>query len=73
MRSFDCLNTWTQCGQVSMVQSGGYKLQMDMMGKGFMYNLASDPLETVNLWDDSDYAKTKAAMFTLLTSEMLKR
>jgi len=50
--TFDELNTWTQCGVVRMARKGNYKIQMDMMGTGYLYNLADDPRELHNLWDD---------------------
>ena len=72
MVTFDCLNTWTQCGQVRMVRKGDYKIQVDMMGTGYLYNLASDPRETSNLWDDPEYVNIKADMLTELTAAILK-
>ena len=70
--TFDCLNTWTQCGQVRMVRKGDWKVQADMMGSVYLYNLASDPLEQHNLADDPQYAQVKADMLTELTAAILK-
>jgi arylsulfatase A-like enzyme len=70
--TFDCLNSWTQCGQVRMVRKGDYKLQLDMMGTGYLYNLAEDPLEVVNLWDRPECLQTKADMLTELAAAILK-
>lgn len=72
MITFDCLNTWTQCGQVRMVRKGDYKIQVDMMGNGYLYNLADDPMETVNLWNNPEYIEVKADMLTELTAAILK-
>ena len=68
---FDCLNSWTQSGQVRMVRRGHDKLQMDMMGTGYLYNLDSDPLELCNRWDDPACQETKCAMLALLAQQML--
>ncbi|MDR1913638.1 MAG: sulfatase-like hydrolase/transferase [Clostridiales bacterium] len=70
---FDCLNTWTQCGQVRMVRKGDYKLQMDMMGTGYLYNLSEDPLELNNLWNEPSYLQIKTYMLELLSREMLRQ
>lgn len=70
--SFDCLNTWSQSGQVRMIRHGSYKLQLDMMGTGYLYNLDEDPLELRNLWDDPVHLQVKADMLALLGREMLR-
>jgi len=72
MVTFDCLNTWTQCGQVRMVRKGDYKVQVDMMGNGYLYYLAADPMETENLWNNPEYIQIKADMLTELTAAILK-
>ena len=79
---FDCLNTWTQSGQVRMVRKGDWKLQADMLGHVYLYNLADDPFEQHNLADDpfeqhnlaDDPACTtkKAEMLTELTAAILR-
>jgi arylsulfatase A-like enzyme len=71
-KSFDELNTWTQCGQVRAVRRGDYKLQIDMMGNGYLYNLADDPYELNNLKDDPAYLAIKADMLALLAAEIMK-
>ena len=43
MVTFDCLNTWTQCGQVRSLWKGDYHIQLDMMGTGLLYCVANDP------------------------------
>ena len=72
METFDCLNTWTQCGQVRMIRKGDYKMQVDMMGKGYLYHLASDPMEIRNLWDHPAYMAIKVDLLTELTAAILK-
>ncbi len=59
MTTFDCLNTWTQCGQVRSLCYKDYRLQIDMMGTGYLYHLATDPMELKNLWDDPATSEIK--------------
>ena len=73
MVTFDCLNTWTQCGQVRSLWKGNYHIQMDMMGKGYLYQLDNDPFELNNLWERKEYSKVKAEMTEALATEMLKQ
>ena len=49
--SLDCLNSWTQSGQMRMVRKGDWKLVFDMQGQGQLYNLQDDPSEVENLYD----------------------
>jgi arylsulfatase A-like enzyme len=70
--TFDCLNTWTQCGQVRMLRKGRYKIQVDMMGEGYLYDLEKDPVEVNNLFDDPACTAIKADMLTELTAAMLR-
>ena len=69
---FDELNTWTQCGQVRMLRKGRYKMQVDMMGTGYLYDLETDPCEVKNLFDDPAYTVVKADMLVGLTSAILR-
>ena len=68
---YDCLNTWTQSGVVRALRYDRYKIQLDSEENGFLYDLESDPLELVNLWDDSSYSGVKIKMLTLLSREMM--
>lgn len=70
---FDCLNTWSQCGQVRMIRKGDYKLQIDMMGNGYLYNLEEDKLETTNLWDNKSYQDIQCQLLGVLAAEILKQ
>ncbi len=72
MVTFDCLNTWTQCGQVRMAVQGDYKIQVDMMGSGYLYNLRDDPLEVRNLWNHPAFAATQCEMMTVLMAQTLR-
>ena len=70
--TFDCLNTWTQCGQVRMVRKGDWKLQADMLGNVYLYNLAEDPRELHNLAEDPACAAVKADMLVELAAAMMR-
>ena len=71
-KAFDCLNTWTQCGQVRSVWKDDFRLQMDMMGNGQLYDLKNDPFELHNLWGDAAFAAKKAELTELLVRSMLR-
>ena len=70
--TFDCLNTWTQCGQVRMVRKGDWKLQCDMLGKVYFYNLKDDPFETHNLANDLTFVEQKSQMLSELAAATMK-
>ena len=70
--TFDCLDTWTQSGQVRMVRKGDWKIQVDMMGSTYLYNLKSDPLETINLAGRKEYTAVMTEMLTELAAAMMK-
>ena len=73
MVTFDCLNTWTQCGQVRALWKGDYHIQMDMMGKGHLYRLDKDPFELVDLWEKEEYSGIRNEMTEALAAEMMKQ
>jgi arylsulfatase A-like enzyme len=60
--TFDELNTVTMSGNLKMVRKGDWKLIFDVMGKGELYNLATDPGELENLYADARYAGERLAM-----------
>lgn len=70
--TFDCLNTWTQCGQVRSVWKNGYHLQLDMMGNGYLYDLRVDPYEMQNLYHDDRFLQVKVELLETLAAETLK-
>ena len=70
--AFDELNSWTQCGQVRMVRKGRYKIQLDMLGTGYLYDLETDPQEVKNLFADPAYITVKADMLKELSAAMLR-
>lgn len=53
---YDCLNSWTQSGQMRMIRKGDWKLAFDMEGRGQLYDLAKDPSELANLYDSPEHA-----------------
>ncbi len=72
MTAFDCLNTWTQCGQVRTLRMEDYRIQIDMMGEGYLYDLSRDPMELQNLWKDPEYSSVKDKMMQELLAVMLQ-
>ncbi len=71
-KQFDCLNTWTQCGQVRSLWKSHYHVQMDMMNNGYLYDLESDPYELDNLWNNEKYTNIKLDMVQELVAQILK-
>ena len=69
--TFDCLNTWTQAGQVRMIRKGSFKLQLDMMGTGYLYNVEVD-VELENLFDDEAFISIKADLLSELSATMMR-
>ena len=65
---FDELNSVTQAGNLKMVRSGDWKLTFDMLGAGELYNVARDPYELRNLYNDP----ASADMRHRLTAELLR-
>ncbi|GAB3433876.1 alkaline phosphatase family protein [Flindersiella endophytica] len=49
---FDCLNSVTQSGFTRVLRQANWKLAYDNTGCGELYDLAADPLELDNRWDD---------------------
>lgn len=72
MVTFDCLNTWTQCGQVRALWEDGYHIQLDMMGKGYLYDTKKDPRELQNLWERTEYTEKKTEMLSKLAAAMMR-
>jgi arylsulfatase A-like enzyme len=70
--TFDCLNSWTQCGQVRMARKGPWKIQEDMMGQVYLYNLETDPREIHNLAEDKAFLPVRAEMLTELCAATLR-
>ena len=70
--AYDCLNSWTQCGQVRMVRKGDWKLVFDMQGNGQLYNLAEDPSEIDNLYGESEAVVIQQELMAELLTWMLR-
>lgn len=70
--TFDELNTVTQSGASRMVRRGDHKLVVHSTGDGELYDLASDPTEVVNLFDDAEYAQLRAELTWLLLQWTLR-
>ncbi len=70
--AYDCLNSWTQAGQVRMVRKGDWKLVADMEGTVQLYHLPDDPSETVNLAGRADHAHVQADLTAELVTWMLR-
>ncbi len=66
--SFDELNSVTQSGNLKKVRMGDWTLTMDSQGNGEMYDLAADPFELDNLYEDPELAAQQLA----LTTELLR-
>jgi len=65
---FDCLNSWTQSGQMRMVRKDDWKLVFDMQGSGQLYDLKRDPAELRNLYRKPEAAdKCRELLEDLLT------
>jgi arylsulfatase A-like enzyme len=67
-RGFDELNSVTQAGNLKMVRLGDWKLTFDVMGAGELYNVARDPYELRNLYNDAASAEVRHR----LTAELLR-
>lgn len=72
LQTFDCLNTWTQAGQVRMLRRGNYKIQLDMLENGYLYDLENDPREMHNLFYDPVFTDIKADMLAGLMAASLR-
>ena len=71
-RTFDELNTGTQSGRSRMVRRGDLKLVVHSDGSGELYDLAADPTEVDDRYDDPAYAAARAELFQHLTQWMLR-
>lgn len=68
--SYDELNSVTQSGVTRMVRRGDWKLLYDVLGRGELYDLSTDPAELTNLW--SSRADVCAALLEDLVGWMLR-
>jgi len=70
--TYDCLNTWTQCGTLRMLRRGQWKLLYDMMGNGQLYDLANDPGEKENLFGSAKHAEIEHKLLAELLAWTLR-
>ena len=66
--TFDELNSVTQSGTLKMVRMGRWKLEYDMLGRGQLYDIESDPAELNDLYGEPALLEVK----TRLLEELLK-
>ncbi len=59
---FDELNTVTQSGTIKMVRQDRWKLTVDMLGEGELYDLDADPAELNNRYDDPALGRIRAQL-----------
>ena len=69
---FDELNGWSQSGTMRAIRRGDWKLIFDMQERGQLYNLADDPVELVNLFDNPDYSDIRSDMLAALLGWTLR-
>ncbi len=69
---FDCLNSWTQSGQMRMVRKGDWKLVFDMQGSGQLYDLERDPSEVRNLYGVHEHAEKQTELLEELLTWRLR-
>ena len=70
--AYDCLNSWTQSGQMRMVRKGNWKLVYDMEGAGQLYDLESCPGEVSNLYGRPEHAEKQTELLEDLLSWRLR-
>ncbi len=70
--SYDCLNSWTQAGQLRMVRKGDWKLTWDMEGTGKLYHLTDDPVEMNNLFAQSEHAAIQQELMAELLTWLVR-
>ena len=77
--TYDELNSVTQSGSIKMVRKGDWKLVYELMVRAELYDLATDPGELDNLYDDPAHAGRKTDMleellyWTVRTEDPLPR
>lgn len=72
LKTFDCLNTWTQCGQVRALWKDGWHIQLDRDGNGYLYHTDEDPAELCNCWEKEEYRDVREKMLYALTVKMMQ-
>jgi arylsulfatase A-like enzyme len=70
--TFDELNTYSQSGTMRMIRRGDWKLIFDMQGQGQLYDLAHDPRELHNRYDDPTCAEIRSTLLAHLLAWTLR-
>ena len=70
--AYDCLNSWTQSGQMRAIRKGDWKLTYDMQGNGQLYHLPEDPSEVNDLYDRPETAQIQAELMADLMTWILR-
>ena len=70
--AYDCLNSWTQSGQMRMVRKGEWKLTFDMEGHGRLFNLVDDPSEINDLHGQPELREKQQELTAELLTWMLR-
>ncbi len=63
---YDELNSWTQSGTMRMVRRGDWKLQLDVLGRGQLYNLREDSAELRNRYGEPAVADVQRELLAEL-------
>lgn len=70
--TFQELNYVNQSGTLRMLRHGEWKLLFDMVGRGQLYHLPSDPAELNNLFDEPGHAAVQAELMKKLLAWTLR-
>jgi arylsulfatase A-like enzyme len=69
---FNELNRYTQSGWLRTIRKDAWKLNMDMLGRGELYNISHDPLELNNLYDSSKIRDIQCEMLGTLSMWLIR-
>jgi arylsulfatase A-like enzyme len=69
---FHELGPYTQSGSSRVIWRGNWKLVVDGLGAGELYNLADDPAELLNRYDDRACVQVRAGLYAELAQRMVQ-
>ena len=69
---FICISSWTWSGHRRMIRKGDWKLEMDMLGNAWLYNLKEDPQELDNRWEDPSLLGIRADMAAEMSAMLIR-